>query len=1380
MLVMLGGKGGPRRVLAQGVAVLAVLAGLSVGGSEAGASAVTEPPADPPAGTAVTDDDAVTLARKSGRPVEVLSQRGEHRTVTVLPNGRFEVTEHLRPVRTRRDGQWVGIDTTLRRDGSGVAPAATAVGLRLSGGGQQPLVRMSRAGRELSLSWPGPLPEPVLDGDSAVYRAVLGSDVDLRVRALPDGFSHTLVVKTAAAARDPRLGRLPFTLDTSLLSVDRDAAGMLRAEDGTTGEAVFEAPSPVMWDSSPPAAGTAARGPAARGQDLSKGPGEGSRTADVRVGLGERRLELTPDQGLLTSPDTVFPVYIDPVWQTSAAYYWGMVSSGYPDENYPKFNGNATEGMGRCEVAKDGRCVKNQTKRLFYRMKLPSIKGRYIESAEFVAYETAAYDCDNATSVQLWRAGSLTSAATWNNTKNAWLEHLTSRDVAYCSRAPVEFGGSKLRAHVQSAVDKGYSTITFGLKAYSESSMDWWKRFADDAYLRIQYNRPPHQPNTGSMFASPGTKCVNSGEAQWVNDLSTLYAYLWDPDTEDAKKVRGQFTLHWAANADGSDWGAKWTSALTPALTSGSRHQIKLPSSIPQKKLIGWGVRAWDGVQWGPWSYDGAQTGCYFYYDPSVPAAPSVSSAEYPGDQSWHGGVGDAGTFTISDPARAAARYELKLNGAPLTTVTTAGGAARQVAVAPSRSGPNLLTVQAFTQANQNSAPTTYEFWARAGADAAARFTLDETAGATSVTGRGPGTAAYIRGGATLGDAGQAGTSLTVDGTSGHAETNLPVLRTDDSFTVSAWVRPVSHGMVNALAQDGVHQSGFQLGILPSGQPEFKRPGADTAGDGGGAWYSARGDTPIPLNAWTHLCGVYDRPSGQLRLYVDGRLAGTVSGVTAWQAGGAFQFGRSKYNGAQANQWPGGIDEVKVFQRALPDQEAQQLAAGAMPSGAGPVAYWSMDEEAGAGRVYGTATTVQAALSGGATLGQAGQDGTALRLDGSTGHAATNGPVVDTSKNFAVSAWVRLETGRLDENYTVVSQDGLRKSGFYLKYDGGIRKWVFAKSKTDTDDSGWYQAVSKATPSAGSWTHLVGVHDAVTRKLRIYVNGEQGTDSGPLEAVWHAAGGLQIGRAKWLGAYVDQWPGLVDDVRVYDRSVGAVEAEELVTQHPVVKGRWKLNADGAGEPAGAQNLTLAGGAVIDPAAGFRYVSSAGLLLNGTTAYAETAAPPMRTDDSFTVAGWVRNMGRPQAARTVFSQAGANANAFALRYVPDPADPDAGGWQIQMRNADSTAASELRQAEHSAFTEWDWDHVALVHDALRDRMSLYVNGQLEETALGVSQEDQVFGFTAANGGLQVGRSRFGGEFWPDAIDDVWAYQGALTQEQVQMLATGGELDTASGP
>ncbi|SNT63110.1 hypothetical protein SAMN05443665_10912, partial [Actinomadura meyerae] len=39
---------------------------------------------------------------------------------------------------------------------------------------------------------------------------------------------------------------------------------------------------------------------------------------------------------------------------------------------------------------------------------------------------------------------------------------------------------------------------------------------------------------------------------------------------------------------------------------------------------------------------------------------------------------------------------------------------------------------------------------------------------------------------------------------------------------------------------------------------------------------------------------------------------------------------------------------------------------------------------------------------------------------------------------------------------------------------------------------------------------------------------------------------------------------------------------------------------------------------------------------------------------------------------------------------------------------------------------------------------------------------------------------GTEYWTDALDDIWAYQGALTTEQVQMLAGGAELPTEDGP
>lgn len=90
---------------------------------------------DTPPKAAATEQEALKAAAESGEPVEVLAERGESRTVRALPNGRMEVEEHIRPIRTRKDGEWADIDTTLHRSGDAVVPGATTVGLTFSGGG---------------------------------------------------------------------------------------------------------------------------------------------------------------------------------------------------------------------------------------------------------------------------------------------------------------------------------------------------------------------------------------------------------------------------------------------------------------------------------------------------------------------------------------------------------------------------------------------------------------------------------------------------------------------------------------------------------------------------------------------------------------------------------------------------------------------------------------------------------------------------------------------------------------------------------------------------------------------------------------------------------------------------------------------------------------------------------------------------------------------------------------------------------------------------------------------------------------------------------------------------------------------------------------------
>jgi hypothetical protein len=139
---------------------------------------------------------------------------------------------------------------------------------------------------------------------------------------------------------------------------------------------------------------------------------------------------------------------------------------------------------------------------------------------------------------------------------------------------------------------------------------------------------------------------------------------------------------------------------------------------------------------------------------------------------------------------------------------------------------------------------------------------------------------------------------------------DAPVLRTDQSFTVSAWVMPsdltatrtvVAHHTATSLTHDG-----------PTGRWQFRLAGT------GAAQATVSSPDAATGGAWTHLAGVYDAGRRQIRLYVNGRPAGTQAvPFTPPTTSAPLLVGRRLAGGQPADQWIGGIDEVAGFQGAL-------------------------------------------------------------------------------------------------------------------------------------------------------------------------------------------------------------------------------------------------------------------------------------------------------------------------------------------------------------------------------------------------------------------------------------------------------------------------------
>lgn len=229
--------------------------------------------------------------------------------------------------------------------------------------------------------------------------------------------------------------------------------------------------------------------------------------------------------------------------------------------------------------------------------------------------------------------------------------------------------------------------------------------------------------------------------------------------------------------------------------------------------------------------------------------------------------------------------------------------------------------------------------------------------------------------------------------------------------------------------------------------------------------------------------------------------------------------------------------EIKVDPVRVREINRKVIAAGAAAGdreelkGGG---HWALDE--GAGSTAGDAGPNGSALTlSEGTTWTSGVSGSALRFDGEGQHAETDGPVLDTTGSYSVSAWVSLD--ELPGNYaTAVSQDGRRQaSPFYLQYGRG----AFAFSTP-----GEQRARLAITPETGRWYHLVGVRDGASNEIRLYVDGKPASTAtaGPNHL---GSGPLAVGRAQWNGTDTDFWNGGVDEVRAYDRALTAEEVSAL-------------------------------------------------------------------------------------------------------------------------------------------------------------------------------------------------------------------------------------------
>jgi len=164
----------------------------------------------------------------------------------------------------------------------------------------------------------------------------------------------------------------------------------------------------------------------------------------------------------------------------------------------------------------------------------------------------------------------------------------------------------------------------------------------------------------------------------------------------------------------------------------------------------------------------------------------------------------------------------------------------------------------------------------------------------------------------------------------GSAATAGPVFATDDSFTISAWVRittlDADQTVLSAAGQNGTAMRlRYSVSMQKFGFLMMNTDAADST------WLTLYGGPTPVVGTWYHLVGVYDIAAGQMRFYISGSLVGTRTGpASPWNATGPLVIGATgTASGTRSQRLQGAIDDVLVWQGVLPAHVIEQISPAA-------------------------------------------------------------------------------------------------------------------------------------------------------------------------------------------------------------------------------------------------------------------------------------------------------------------------------------------------------------------------------------------------------------------------------------------------------------------
>lgn len=618
---------------------------------------------------------------------------------------------------------------------------------------------------------------------------------------------------------------------------------------------------------------------------------------------------------------------------------------------------------------------------------------------------------------------------------------------------------------------------------------------------------------------------------------------------------------------------------------------------------------------------------------------------------------------------------------------------------------------------------------------------MDEVSGAGSTLAdssgnSNTGTAVLWGGGNTSTDsahvAGKYGNSFSFDGGDDY-------FRVEDSstmdgmsgLTMSVWLNPTSvSGTKDVIHKDQSYEISIISGVVKVAI--------------GTQWAYQTGPS-ITAGIWTHITSTWD--GSTLKIFKDGELSntytltsGSIPNNSNWIAVGGNMVYLGTYN------YPGKIDEVRIYNRALSPREVRDLYNWAP----GPVGYWNFEEKSGANAYDTSGNSQTGTINGNPTWIPSKYTGAALNFDGTGDYVSYTLPSTSPLKisgALTLSYWMNTTTGTSDAGLVGTGIE----TGYQCTHHNGATLYCYISSGANG---------ITATLGTGTWKYISFTWDGTTgtNGMKLYIDGvltSQRTSTVAVASGWTT---LQIGKSS------TDYNGKLDDVKIYNyvRTQKQI-VEDMNAGHPVggspvgsQVGYWKMDEGYGSTVSNSGNGVNLNGTITGATWNNNGKFSKALSFDGsgdTVALAGTSA--LNIVNNLTLSAWINPSTLTQASNPEIIAKSGGAYFYRMRFL------DGGKVRFNTYGASDTVLESTATLVAST-----WTNIVMTYDGQNKK--IYLNGKLDSSEATTGDMTSEAATTLNIGSLIGGSESFNG-----LIDEVKIYNSALTSDEIQIDYNRGQ-------